>query len=316
MSTNFPNGVSAYGAPILPNLNPWAQVWFVDGNQGKAGADGRTPQSALKTFTELFALTTNFRTLKSGDVVFVRGNINENVTTPAGVFDVTVIGAGNKPRHADAHTTNGGFSAATWGKSPASSSTPLIKVQQQGWKFMNILFECPNTSSGIQFFRDGGAGDAERDGSHGMVVGCRFDGGVNGGQEGIEASGGPNFLRIEDNLFRGLDAGIKSTTGAGIGTNGWWEILDNRFEQNVRHINVDMDRGFIKGNISGAFTTAGFDLAGGTVGLNHIHGNYLSGDYDAGYVAGTSDDWAGNYSMDVSSGEVGAEGLTTAAPIP
>lgn len=310
--SNFPNGLYSYGAPVFglnAVHNPWTRVFFVDGNRGSDGRDGRSPEAAYLTMSKVMA------NIASGDTIVARGNFSENVTTPAGVFDVTMIGAGNKPRHADAHTGNGGYSGVTWGKSPASSSTPLIKVQQQGWSFYNILFECPNTSAGIQFFRDGGAGDAERDGGHGTVYGCRFDGGVNGGQEGIEVSGGSGFFRFENNLFRGLDAGIKSTVGAGIGTNAWWEIIGNRFTQNVRHINATLDRSYVLYNTSGQFTTNGFKLDGGVAGFNSVHGNYLSGDYDAGYVGGTSDDWAGNYSMDTGSGEVGAEGLTTAAPV-
>lgn len=316
MSTNFPNGVSVFGAPLYPTFNPWAQVWFVDGNQGKAGADGRTPQTALKTFTELFALSTPFRTLKSGDVIFCRGNFTENATTPAGVFDVTIIGAGNKPRHADAHTGNNGYSAVTWGKTVDSSSDPLLTVQQQGWRIENILFECPATDAGILFYRDGGSGDAERDGAHGIVRGCRFEGGVNSGRDGISVSGGSGFFLFENNMFRGLTNGITSAVGAGIGTNSWWIIRNNIFEQNGTHINATLDHCFILGNVLGAFSTKGVDISSGTVGLNQVHGNYLDGDYDAKYTAGTTDDWAGNFTEDITSGEVGDNGITVTQAVP
>jgi len=210
MSTNFINGVSSFGVPVLssvPMVSPFSKVIFVDGNVGNDGYNGSTPALALRTMSKAF---TSY--LASGDTIVFRGNIREELTTPAGVFDVTIVGAGNKPRHADAHTGNGGFSAATW-KPPAvpTAATPLLIVQQQGWSLYNILFDCPVDAAAVQLLRDAGAGDAERDASHATISGCRFA----TGQNAIQLKGGPNFVRIENNTFHGLTtSAINNTVGA------------------------------------------------------------------------------------------------------
>lgn len=300
--------VASQGVPLVGN-SPFGNVWFVDGNLGADGNDGNYRGAPLKTMAEAFTR------ISSGDVIYFRGNITEQISTPAGVFDVTIIGGANQPRHADAHTGNNGYSSATWKfpSSGGSASTPLLIVQQQGWKLLNILFDGPASAAAVQIFRDGGAGDSERDGSHVQIGGCKFV----AAQNHIEFKGGLSQVVIENNLFFGATAAsIKETVGAGIGTNNYFRILNNEFHNNVSHFVVGTNYASIRGNTFGAFTAStgfGLDLNGGS--NNIVWGNYMSGDYDGDYRAGTSDEWAGNYSMDVSSGEVGAEGLTIAVPV-
>lgn len=283
-------------------MRPAADL-FVDGNQGDDDANGSAWSRSMRTMAAAFAV------VRSGATIYWRGNIREQINTPAGVFDVSVVGVPTRARHADAHSTNGGYSASTW-KLPAvpTADTPLVRVRQQGWSFINGLFVPGAAQVAIDVFRDGGAADLERDGSHCWIQGVRFDGaGI-----GIRANGGPAFVGIEDCRFRGMTTGIANITGAGIGTNLGWEIIDNRFMDNTNHLVVPLSQAMILRNVFGKFTTKSIDLVGG-VGNNEVHGNYLAGDYD-GYVAAANDEWAGNYSMDVASAEVGAEGLTILAP--
>lgn len=318
MVTDYPRGVSSFGGVIAPGfghihngvgvpnggstLRPNRHYW-VQGNLGSDGNSGTQPDRPLRTMQAAFNL------LGSGDVIHFQGNIAEQISTPAGVFDVTVIGEGNQPRHADAHTTSNGYSSATW-KTAGTASTPLVTVRQQGWKFLNTLFDPPADAAAIQLFRDGGAGDAEDDASHAHIAGCKFV----AGQNHIEFKGGLSQVVIENNLFFGATGdSIADTVGAGIGTDNYFRIINNEFHGNDTHIDVPLNYASIRGNTFGAFTTMSVDLTGGS--NNIVWGNYMSGDYDAKYVAGTSDEWAGNYSMDVSSAEVGAEGLTIAVPV-
>lgn len=284
--------------------------YWVHGNLGSDSADGLEPSHAFLTMQEAFDH------VGSGDVIHFNGNIREQISTPAGIFDVTIIGEGNQPRHADAHTTNNGYSAATW-KGPASptAATPLLTVRQQGWRLLNILFDGPDDAAAVQLFRDAGSGDAEDDASHAHIAGCKFV----AAQNHIEFKGGLSQCVIENNLFFGsTDDSLLETVGAGVGTNNYHRILNNEFHNNATHIDVDMNYASIRGNTFGRWTTKGILMGGGS--YNMVWDNFLSGDYDAGYVAGTNDEWAGNISSDITSDEVGGSAsalnpLTTAVPV-
>lgn len=300
--TGSPGGITPFPAPIDSGLSAsvFGERWFVDGNRGADGNTGRDRNQPLRTMAEAFTR------ISSGAVIEFRGNITEQVTTPVGIFDVTIIGCGNRPRHADAHTGYNGYSAATW-KSPSSptAATPLLKVLQQGWRFFNILFSCPTDAAGVQLFRDGGAGDAERDASHAHFLNCRIDGGQDGIQI-IETA----FVRVEGCLFRGqTGVAIKSTAGSGVATPLLAQITNNLFMNNANHIVMASNQGFIYRNVFGKFTTMAIDLSAAG-GDNIITDNYLSGTYSivGGYKkAAASDEWAGNFNTL-------AGGITTADP--
>lgn len=307
--TNFPNGVSSFGIPVYPysnlihvgstTLNDSDSItgethYWVNGNFGMDGNDGLSPQTPKKTMAAVFSR------LNSGDIIHFNGNITEQLTTPVGIFDVTIIGEGNSPRNADAFADNNGYTAATW-KFPTSptAATPILKVIQQGWRFMNILFTGSLSATPlVQVFRDGGAGDSERDASHAQFIGCRFDG---GGPIGLQQSGGCAFIQVYNCLFaRFTTAAMNSVTGAGIGTLLNWNIVGNRFFDNISHIILPLSGGNIWGNTMGNFTTSSISLLNG-VGNNVVSQNYLFGTYSAsgGYVrAASTDNWAGNMTAD------------------
>lgn len=308
--TNFPNGLTSMGVPL-----PSAPLYPANGRthyfiraslgydqpRGNDGNDGKSWDAPLLTMARAFQL------VKSGDVIHFTGNIREQVTTPAGVFDVTIVGEGTNPRNADAHTNDGGFYAATW-KGPAvpAAATPLVKVLQQGWQFSNILFNPPADAAAIQLYRDAGAGDLERDASHAIVEGCRFTGGQDGIQN-IECA----FVIVRGNLFT-LHTGsaIKSSAGAGVALPYESRIYDNWFMDNANHIIYAANYGFIQRNYLGKFTTKGIDLSAGAGQYNVIYNNYLSGTYSivGGYKkANANDDWGGNWNSGVGI-------LTAAAP--
>lgn len=280
--TNF-SSLSVGGVPINPNGgNPYGRVHFVDGNRGADGQRGNSTGRSFATIAKALSVAS------SGDTIYLRGNVTENVTAPAGLFDITIIGAGNRPRHADAHTGNNGYSGATWKASVTSD--PLCIVRQQGWRFENILFACPTTDAALDFIRDAASGDAERDSSHAIVRGCRFA----GGQNGIRISGTENVFNVlvEDCVFA-------DQTGASIVSSGGyayrWMIRNNEFINNDIHIDVGFTQSTIRDNNFGKFTTTSIDLTGGTdsvVTRNHLFGTYsISG----GYKPGTTCEWGGNF---------------------
>ncbi len=302
--TNFPNGVSSFGVPLVGAARANAgKHYFVAGNTGSDGQRGTTPSEPFRTVSAAFTLAT------SGDTIHFTGNTTEQLSTGAGVFDVTFIGEGNQPRHSDAHTGNNGYSSATW-KAGSSATTPNLIIRQQGWKLINILFDGPATAAAVQLFRDGGAGDAERDASHAHITGCKFV----AAQNHIEFKGGLSQCVIENNLFFGsTDDSIVETVGAGIGTNNYHRFINNEFHNNATHIDLDCNYASIKYNTFGKWSTKGILMGGGS--NNMVWMNYLSGDYDAGYLGSATDEWAGNFSMDSTSGEVGDNAVTTDNPV-
>lgn len=280
--TNF-SRLSVAGAPVFGNAaNPYGNVIFVDGNRGSDGNNGKSAGRAYATMTKAFTV------VQSGDTIFLRGNVTENCTCPAGVFDVSVIGSGNRPRHADAHTGNGGYSGATWKASVTSD--PLCIVRQQGWRFENILFACPTTDAGLDFIRDAASGDSERDSSHAIVRGCRFA----SGQDGIRITGTENVFNVlvEDCIFAD-QTGTSIVSSAGYAYR--WMIRNNEFVANANHIDVGFTQSTIRDNNFGKFTTKSIDLTGGAnnvITRNHLYGTYSN---VGGYTAGTGDEWGGNF---------------------
>jgi len=275
-----------------------------EGGQSGSGAGWDSP---LSTMAAAFAV------VQSGDTILVAGNVREQLVTPTGIFDVRVVGVGPRPRHADAHTDgNGRRAAATW-RAPASptATTALCRVLQQGWVFENILFAAHTDYGALEFVRNAGADDAERDASHGAVLNCRFAGGAYGiliGKSGSFTENVHNLL-IAGNTFN------DQTTAAISGINGRrLQVLDNVFMDVASGVIVPAVQSVFRGNTVGKHTTYGLDLNGGE--YNMVNGNWLSGAYttDTGrYRPGTSDDWSGNFSSDEDESTV-TSGITHAVP--
>lgn len=217
---------------LTPTIHPLARHWYVDGTAGSDGGSGKSAKSPFKTMAKAFSL------IRSGDVIHLWGKITEQLQTPAGVFDVTVMGPRAITRHPDQHQAHAEFDgqrSARWSTpSSPTSATPLCQVRQQGWEFWNILWDGLTASNVdcLEFYRDAGSGDSERDGSHGRVIGCRFQ----GGRYGVCQRGGVARIRILQNEFL-----LFSTSGncairasgisgdAGVGTSWGWVIDGNDF---------------------------------------------------------------------------------------
>lgn len=95
MLTNYPNGVSSFGIPVMPGLPATTgSVFFVDSATGADGNDGTSPDSALATIdTAIGKCTAN-----KGDVILVMPNHSETVTGAGGitcdVAGITIQGLG------------------------------------------------------------------------------------------------------------------------------------------------------------------------------------------------------------------------------
>lgn len=196
-------------------------TWYVDAFSGNTSAtNGTTWESAFATMAQAFAK------IASGDRIFFKGKLKEQLTTPVQVFDVQVIGIATNPRHADAAPVGGNIGDNTWTfpDSP-TAATPLCRVLQQGWSFQNILFAAPTDAPAVLLYRDAGAGNAERDASHASFIGCRFASGF-----GISDTGGCVNVRVWMNRFEACtNYCILGVGNIGVGQSDW-DIRDNTFD--------------------------------------------------------------------------------------
>lgn len=232
---------------------------------------GGGPRGSFTTFTDLAPF------LRSRDLVLFSGVLLEQAIAPVGVYDVTLLGAANRPRQA----TNGGVptgGGASW-LSPASpvAATPLLQVIEQGWTISNIQFAPPAGSPCIRFRRRESA--TIPDASHGQVLGCYFSTGGAAGV-GIDVTE-TKRIKIADCDFEAIGAGacITNTADGGIASPNHLHIVGNRFMRgNALEIDLATNDSLIEGNIFYALfgVEGGFriDLAGGA--RNRVFNNYFS----------------------------------------
>jgi hypothetical protein len=251
---------------ILQDYGTINKVWYLF-------PQGGGPRGSFETFT---ALKPN---LRSRDLIYLSGVLREQATTPLGVFDVTVLGAANKPRQA----TSGGVPAgggASW-LAPTSpvAATPLISVIEQGWEFNNIQMAPVAAAPCIWLRRQESA--TIPDASHCRIISCYFS---TGGAAGMGiALGETSRNRIEDCDFDALDGGGDGTgighkADGGFATNAMNHIIGNRFHAGTNFdIQFPGTHALIENNIfEGIFVTEGgfrIDLDGGA--LNMVINNYV-----------------------------------------
>lgn len=265
-------------------------VHYVDAADGVNGNDGLSWDRPLLTMAQAFS------NVSSGDTIVFRGKILEQIATPVQVHDVTVIGAANRTRHADTQPVDpdGRTHGASWQPVAVEvATTPCVEVRQQGWRFINILFDAPSDDAAVRLLSNAASGNSERDASHASFLGCKFANGT----MGIESDGGQAHVLVDDCEFNNLTDGIKCANTS-VRVNQYWTIRNSIFMNNTNHIRSSLTYSEIKGNTFGKFTTISIDPAfNSSQGTdNVIWGNYLSGTYsDAAYVPGTDNEWGGNF---------------------
>jgi hypothetical protein len=235
-------GVADFSGAALLGLG-FGPEYFVDTNGGSDSANGKSWANAFQTMTACFAALDAADA--SGARVYFVGNIREQLTTPTGVADVTIIGAGTRPRHADTHPLNGELAAATW-KLPASGSTnnPLLIVRNPGWRFENILFAAHASNYAIRMDRTADEDATEQDASHMAVLGCRFASGAGG----ISDTGGCFNVQIEGCWFQALTtACILGVGNIGVGQL-MWHIRNNHFNNFTNGVKIAGHECVITGN--------------------------------------------------------------------
>ena len=227
------NAIRSGGVPLAQEYARGA-IWLVDTANGSDGDDGVSWANALKTMSEAL------NRAQSYDTICFVGDVREELTGDHEVFDLTIVGMSNRPRH-----PNTGYNgAATW-RPPVSptTATPLITVRAQGWRFANILFDCPVDAAAIYLERNAedGPANGEYDASHASILDCPFDSGL----VGIQNAGGCGFVEVRGNRFLphgGQRRGGQSNTSilpSPCRLN--WQIEDNDFNNNASQHNSQFD---------------------------------------------------------------------------
>lgn len=285
-------GGAVYQSPYATPRN--GRTWFVDPNYGSDGGNGKSWKTAFLTMDRAFD------NLASGDTIYFTGKILEQLVTPVQVFDVSVIGVGNRPRHADSTPSGGQYASAQWGP-PASGGTAAqatVRVLQQGWRFQNILFTMIDANAaGVEIVRNADSGNDERDASHCCVIGNRFAGaGVGVRITATSFTENPFNVLVQGNTFNGNTTALLAASAQP----NMCQILDNYFISNTSAITAKFQASIIARNVIGIFTAAsssgGIDVRSGG-GNNKIFGNWLGGTYSnaGGYNGAAGDEWFGNF---------------------
>lgn len=220
-------------ATNIPITSGRGKTWYVDTN-GPGVANNSEPlgtswQSAFTTMGAAFAL------LSSGDTVEFVGNVNEQLTTPYGVTNVTIRGVG-RPRHADTHPYHGEIAASTW-KIGALGNNPLLIMRYPGWRLENFLVAAHASNYAFRLERtaeDGLTPSLEQDASHAEFKGIRFASG--GG--GISDTGGCFDVAVEDCIFQAITvACILGVGNIGVGQL-MWHIMRNHFNNFTNGVKI------------------------------------------------------------------------------
>lgn len=277
-------------------------TYFVDTNTGSDSSNGKTWASAFLTMDKAFD------TITAGDRIYFVGNVNEQLTTPLGAPNVTLIGATTRPRHADTHPLNGELSGATW-KIGSLSSAPLLIVRTPGWRIENVLFAAHSANYAIRLDRNAVEDATEEDASHLEVVGCRFASGAGG----INDTGGCFNVGIYNNWFEALTtACIIGVGNIGVGQSQW-HIRNNHFNGFTNGVKIAAFGCVIKGNY---FTDGGtpnttyvLNTSNGGGDNNFVVKNYFqttTANFNSPDIVGNATDvWAVNASIDSTAAGVG-----------
>jgi len=302
---NATQGAYRRNLGLLAQRSPFAVHWHVNTNTGSNGNDGK---SAARPF---LTMQKAFDSIASGAVIHFVGNIREQLTTPTGAADVTIIGEGNRPRHADTHPLNGELAAATW-KLPADGGTnvPLLILRNPGWRLENILFAAHASNYALRLERTADEDATEQDASHLQVIGCRFASGAGG----ISDTGGTFNVLIEGCWFGALTtACILGVGNIGVGQL-MWHIRGNHFNNFTNGIKIAAHECVITGNY---FTDGGTPNTTYVLNTNNGGGrdnfvveNYfqtLTANFDTPDVVGCATDVWNNTSIDGTANMIGRE---------
>ncbi len=304
--TNFPNGLSSFGVPVLgggggQGLVAYRKVYFVDGQFGSSGNTGLSVAAAFNTVQAALDKVVD------GDSIIVMSgsSYDEELTT------------GQQAKTAVASITEGrGRYVSLVGASPTTTpydspqlynvagSTATLFLRSPGWRVSGFRIVGDSGSPiCVKTQMAQGGSTADTNWAPGFQIdNCVFYGAV-GSTSGLQMQANTDFkiLNNKFHLFATASLGAIVDEGGGFSFAARGEIAGNVFEDNTNHITYGFKACNIHHNVVGLMQintmTTGIDLANG--GANAIWQNQLGGTYDSGgvYTAGSAgnDEWMGNY---------------------
>lgn len=167
--TNFPNGVSSYGIPIVsqgvPIPHKDGNVWFVDGTNGLDGNSGKDPSLPVKTIQRAVDLASAF------DVVYVFPKQITDFTGDPSSYAETVIIPATKPHMSLIGISHGRTQGGLPQIKKGSGSTAMITVRAAGCLIANLgINGAGSTGAGILLDDDNSAKTAFGT----TIVGCHL----------------------------------------------------------------------------------------------------------------------------------------------
>jgi len=158
--TNFPNGITSFGVPILGAgrfTSPWNTHYFVDGNNGSDSNSGLEPNKAFASIQK--AVTTS----TGGDVIYIRpktytmgtgfARYTEDVTVAntGAASASTASQAGKSIIGVTPLTVASDFMGVRW----IFATNTNLNVEAPGTHIENIGFFCEGATAGVYFEGDG-----------------------------------------------------------------------------------------------------------------------------------------------------------------
>lgn len=304
--TNFPNGLTSFGIPLLGSGGAEASYfgtqWFVDTVNGADGNDGRSPQTAFATMNRAFYFSDGSSNLSPNDTIWFVGTVREQLVAP---LTKTIGGVARAVTGVSIYGMQGGGvrdddgAKWTYPASGAVAGQALLACRQQGWTVGNFLMT-PEPTSGAAIKLNRAEDAVNPDASHFVASGMRFVGIDVTTTYGIQDVGGCSNVLVQDCEFYLLTTGLYSSSQA-IATPLRWKIYNNRFLQNTNDIVVPSSYGVFSGNAHMTNNTTVINIASGgncTVKFNSFPNAAADIDPANGYDGNATDVWTSNSATD------------------
>jgi hypothetical protein len=233
MSTDFPNGVSSFGVPVLGgSILTTGNIFFVDSGASNAvdtPANGSKRQPYATIDYAIGRCTAN-----NGDHIVVMPGHAETVSAAAGidcdVAGVTIIGIGRgTARPTITHSATGSTMEIAAANvtienllfTPSAAATIIVDVNATDFTIQNCEFRMATAVTAIDV--DGGSANAC---DRARILNNIFDASTDGPDEAIHLNEVADSVLIQGNVAYGLfdDACVHNPTGSVL---TWLQILDN-----------------------------------------------------------------------------------------
>ena len=157
--TNFPNGVSSFGAPVGSRFaNPWSTHYFVDGTNGNDLQDGKSPATAFATIQAAVTASTGGDVIYINPKVYTMGTGFARYTEDVTVANTGAVSAGTASQAGKSIigvTPRTGFPSDFMGVRWKYATDTNLNVEAPGTHIENIGFFCEAATNGIYFEGDG-----------------------------------------------------------------------------------------------------------------------------------------------------------------